>query len=244
MRVYRFLVEDEQSDKRYRAQAQSFFNKLVSFVRSHKKYPYKKITEGYWEGSLTLLASKVDPNYSDLLIVFTLGKPFYGAMGPNKNGLLMALSILDNEFDRESIAKNIDRFRTIFIHEMQHYYDASRWSQGYSDFVKKARQRDLNKKGRSNKEYYNNPFEFNAHYQEAIHKFINILSKSVKEKTFMVSHFVPESAQRFIMLMKKVFFNKEFIANLTPENTRKIDKRLYKLYDRIKHLRDNANEVA
>ncbi len=116
--------------------------------------------------------------------------------------------------------------RTSFIHEYIHYLDYRRKA-----FAIKKRANPSSDFSR----YINDPLELNAFYQEAassIRKFIELTSKN-KDRYSEASYMNDVNA--FIKhFMRYPFFMKNFINYLTPENAKRIKKRLSNLYASLK----------
>lgn len=108
--------------------------------------------------------------------------------------------------------------RLTIIHELIHLFDSERM-------------KVMNPSaGSSDKEYFNNPMETNAFYQEAISKFedtVRRLSPKAKENMFKVWS---QSFDRWYDTMH-LMFTSGFSSNLDIKNNKKLMRRLYQYWD-------------
>ena len=147
MKLYRFINEDEQKDKQYRAKSMDLFRKLSSYIRSASEGDYHKIKNGNMSGSLAIMANDIDPQYSDLIFFFTTHKDKYsGVFGTYSDGYMLALSMLDSPLKADNVKNHIYAYSHTFVHEMAHYWEASRWSKGPEHYAAVAKDRATKRK--------------------------------------------------------------------------------------------------
>ena len=111
------------------------------------------------------------------------------------------------------------------VHELIHYLD---WKRGYINTVAKRAGKPRQALDTPER-YYNDPLEFNAHFQQGLAQLMNSASFSLRYKPEKVSDYLV-SFDRFsawsIGMMPK-----DFVKQLNPEYKKKFGRRLYKLYD-------------
>jgi hypothetical protein len=80
------------------------------------------------------------------------------------------------------------------------------------------------------KDYYNAPTEYNAYYQEAASYIVNLLSDDKYLPHFKENY---KTFGSFYKWMIEQVFDKHFISNLNDINKKKLQKRVYNIYDKF-----------
>jgi len=215
----------EEQDKKFRAEAISFYNKLKNYDWKNNAELTPR-TDKFFKNKPLVQAGKIDPRYKDLRIILTdPGKEVKGMQALFDAS--KAPKIVDIIFDPEGL-ENPD-LRKYFVHEFVHYLDYSRtknkevWSRG-SSIASNAEEA-----------YYNNPVEFNSYYQQGVSNYMESLSNILRrgDKRDILT-FVPVTFDKFFKVMTIHFLNRNFVKNLNERNLRKLKKRLFNLYQRAK----------
>ena len=214
-KYYEFINDANiTNDLKYYDESVDFLNNMIEHLKI-KNYIIQN------DGNILFKGGEISEKYSNLLIIFTNknnqktkanfgnSKPGYG-FGSYKNYKTIIINNLDELLQPEIGIKFSD-----FIHEFIHYLDFQR--SGYKPKIPK-----------SEKEYYNLPTEFNAHFQEAGTYVSDLLRNENILKNFKEKF---KSFDDFYIWMIDNVFDKEFIKNLNSENKKKIQKRIYTIYD-------------
>jgi hypothetical protein len=205
-------------DKHYYDIAEEFYDKMLLGL-ADKNFIVQS------DGNIVFKASEIYPQYHDLLILFTdretsKTRPTFGdntfkggyAFGTYKQYKVILINNLrGDKIPSRGILKDS------FIHEFIHYLDFKRSKGHRPDFDDKTTISD----------YYNEPTEYNAYYQEAANVFVNLLKdddilSKIKEKY--------DNFEDFSKWMMENVFDKHFIKNLNEKNKRKLKKRIYNIY--------------
>lgn len=183
------------------------------------------------DGNILIQGTDISPDYNDLYILLTprnsinlnsdTHKSEYaiGTIGDRK---VIICSILRAPGDDIKISGRLNKQN--FMHEFTHYMDGKRYK-GTPDGSAKT---EFNIS-----EYYNNPAEFNAYYQEASmfmfhHMFNNPDIMNIMKRK--INSFV--DFKRYAVK----FLDKEFIENLNEKYMTKLNKRINTLYDKYLEL--------
>ena len=240
-----------EQDKKFRSESVSFLNKLINFF---KHQAIEKIMDhihilqsGPYKDSFYMDVNFLDKKYNGLRIIFgPQNQEMGGALGwrgTEKREPVLFLFILSYKYDVKKLKENdirnigleLENDRQTFIHEFTHYLDSLRWKTDMDVAAQKS-----NIASSTQQDYYNSPAELNAYYQQAIsqlEKNINLMASNKNGKSYL-KRSIPDNPQQFIKVAKNGLFHRPFIKNLSPENTKRLDKRLYNLWMDIKHLRD------
>jgi hypothetical protein len=243
-----FLLEaNPANDEAFRKEALTFLDKLrrelgkPDVIKDLEGMPHKK-TQG-----LAMPAEWVDRRYKDLLLIFTpkssakkvsdgkVGGGF-GQLGKQRWKVIL-LPVLAGPFDPKYLKTRIDT--GVFLHEFVHYLDNKRGK----GFILKRDDTSERQLGRGDADYYNDPGEFNAYYQEAARSVDAILKSAVRPERSaaanqkMLDVFVGgmKSAQAFTKAMLDRHVDKHFAQSLNPKYKRKLLIRLAGLYTHLKN---------
>jgi hypothetical protein len=109
------------------------------------------------------------------------------------------------------------------IHELIHYLDFKRGFKGEQGVKRKKHGED----------YYNDPLEFNAHFQQGLHE----IMRQFTSQSSRVQMTVKNSLADFHVFdaWAKSSMPKSFYLYLTPENLKKFERRVYKLWMYLKN---------
>lgn len=252
-----------EADKLYRKKAANFVMKFVDKIilgdnntlnlEIFKKYA-QPIKHSFYKGSYMVPAYAVDPEFKDLFIVFAperlKGQTAATANAwvdpmPAKDKIIFFLVFpgLKKDFDIQSLNKYQGFRDDVFVHEMIHYLDFKRWSNGseaFFDHIKEreaemaiansvGHEKDLQRlKQRQDRTAINSPLEFNAYFQQ----FVLVMQSSIKEanagqtKRFknMFKKTFPNNPNDFLVHVKESFSS--FFNKLNDKYKRKFEKRV------------------
>ncbi len=209
--IIRLIEASYQTDKEFRDIATSAFDKVVDAIKNKR---YQTLTDG----SFLLDGSEIGENLSILLVPTSkessLGANYSGGLGTYKGKPILVLTNVGSDVNtmHNKIKKDI------FVHEFIHYLDKNR----HKD---KSYKPNIN----SVEEYYNNPSEFNAFYQDGI-RFIDdmlrnpAISGKFKEKFSDFQSF-------YDWINNGTYFDREFLKNMNEETKKKFQKRLYTVWN-------------
>jgi len=222
------LSEKEDTDVKFRNEANSFFNKLYKIV---KKTPGKLVKAG--DKKWFLFGTEIDKKYNDLMIMFCPVRSDEFGYATFKGSIKVDLPILLPDGSLDYIDKSLKGHKTDFIHEFIHYLDEKR----YKGDRKLTSFQALQSKGE--KGYYNTPEEFNAYYQEGADK-IWLTVKKMKGKSDKEKEKIfPKDYNKFLTKGTLKFFRDEFLYFMDKKYVKKFSKRIADLYKKVlEHLYD------
>ncbi len=113
-----------------------------------------------------------------------------------------------------------------FIHELTHYFDFSRGTFDKSKYKLAG-------------DYYNDPTELNAHFQQGLYEIMREISSKSERTQKTVSHALNGDFYDFLGWAKS-HMPKSFHLELNDTNKKKFDRRLYKLWQ---YLRANQKQT-
>ena len=122
---------------------------------------------------------------------------------------------------------------TTMTHELTHFLDYQR---GFKNGIKG----NLGQRKKTGAEYYNDSLELNAHFQQGLAEMIQRLAHMQKKREDMGA--ILGSFQSFLKWALP-YMPKSYHLYLTPENKKKLQRRLYKLYVEIKDKWPNLDVV-
>jgi len=207
----REIFEDVESDRQHRQEALDAYREMINIIEREGEGVFRRFANGF-------MADRDDLNHSEDIGIVILhddtGKKVAGA-SPKKR---LIFFFLDLEKPLLPQLKN-KRQRTSFIHEYQHFIDHSRSTA------------DSNTSDMDNDEYFNDPSETNAFYQQLIHDWEELWNM------------LPDTAKKNLLKTRWSTFNdwseyvidnvaeKDFINYLNSKNGKKLKKRLYQYWD-------------
>jgi hypothetical protein len=241
---------NEEQDLYFRNKANIAYELVRDFLKQMSETPHLPSfvvpvdnREGY-----AVKASKIEEKFSaegniqgkhPLIFIFAHSREknqntiMTGGFGwtPNKKYAVIILNFLIKPYDFKHADTRLNK--QTFVHEYIHYLDACRRKDKLeSPEVKRnlpLPDLDISDEAYN---YFNDPAEMNSYYQEAAISIKNVLNK--------IKEFNPERffsiMQNFISFKEDIvyFFKEDWIKNLSPENSRKFNKRLYNLYVNLK----------
>ena len=198
--------------------AESLVKKVGTWFKLHSEVleEYgKQNSQGLWLFPIKY----IDSRYKDLYL--GLGKKssnVKGGFSKTSKGSYVVLNILG---DAGLQTKNLDQWISVggskvFIHELTHYFDSKKYKNKLDPQKKPETEEDYS-------EYFNSPQEWNAFWQEGVSSIIWLL-----ERPELQEHFL-KNFNMFEAFVKKQM-DEEFLKALNPENKRKLQKRIYNLY--------------
>jgi len=228
-----YYVSAGVEDRYYRKLATEALEKFRNYTKTAVKF-FKNTRSSYLSRSEThkgfiIPFEEIDPTYSDLyIILLPKNSRFQEGIGTKQTGgktiVLILLKALNGDFDLTHADMNFQK--TSFIHEFIHYLDQKRykgktkWSSKVNTFT----------------DYYNNPAEFNAFYQEGAES-VEALYQNVFKKTKGNIPIPFKKALKTVNAFYKfsiTLFHKAFIENLNSRYRKKFLKRFAALYKEIK----------
>lgn len=220
------LFESPETDRKQRKIAENAFEKVRQFFNTNN---WKQKVEVVNNGRAIVLPARTIGLDYDLSFAFIDKNQvnFKAIGGVSQNGKYLMLYVPD--LDEVDIAMKSRNYRVAFIHEFTHWLDFERVGAPTSSSDK------------STQDYYNDPLEFNAYFQESIHDFEHhlkkFLSSNINSRNWALSNL--KTFPKFLKLFQN-FVEKRFIDNLTSSTDKRIKKRLYKYwYDLNQQLNDH-----
>ena len=171
-------------------------------------------------------------------------KSVEGGYGPLAGGNhLIVVSSLESPYDLKFADTRLSSgARTTLVHEFIHYLDSKRTIDPTSIT------RSASAQSSTEEEYYNDPREFNAHYQEAMNGFERRLNMIMDPDNTVPDRFKQamlkklDTYQSFEDHILKTFMDKDFVANLDDKYEKKLLSRLYGAYEEYKQVIDKGIE--
>lgn len=238
-----YLNEDISSDQRELRYAKTTFDMVYDEIKKGDNLYMMK------SGNYTIHGKELKFGVPDLIFMFT-PKDFIkgdGAIGVNKDNLqIMIIPILKDYYDDTDLAKRFLNYETTFVHELIHYKTRKK-HKGKAKYISS----DDNEK-----DYFNTSDEIRSYYQEAISKYQKSIKNFIKmKKKFeqdgkedqvndiqkLINNYIPDSFLKFKEIIK-VYLLSSFLKNLTDENKKKLDKKLYQYYSYIKDLYNRSGD--
>jgi hypothetical protein len=228
------LVEKEEVDIQFRQEAESFYNDLISYLKSKKDKDMKPVDQGYFKQSFVLPAHAINKKYEDLILVFassTRFTNFKAAFGRDSGKGWMVLPVLKKGGTYDAgVLPGLQKSKSTIIHEFIHYLDSMRYKGDYEKATT-----SMAKGPPNSKDYYNNPQEYNAYYQQAVSEFADAVDRARKAgHTHRLQYYLPNNVNDFVKNFKTGFIRPELLHNLNPKLMRNLDKRVADLYVYLK----------
>ncbi len=224
------ITESEETDKRDRDLANRVFDLLKDYLDDRKDYLDDCLTYvTYLGGSWAIRGSRFgSAEASDLTIVFaprsdiTATHASRGGFGKNGAGQpLIVLNCLLKPGSLKYIDTRIRGTRDIFVHEFMHYLA---WKRNISPPQTSAELAS----GEDYAAYYNHAEELNAYYQEGVEGFERLVRNviSLGHGDVAEEMWGSKSTTELTWDILNKHIKSDFVAALTPENKRKIIKRI------------------
>lgn len=207
-----------------------YCGKIVDILRDLLK---NKEYDALDDGTFLVKGKYIDDDLNDLLVLIvpkenartniSFGKDsarLNYAYGHTSKYKVIVCAYLNSYGDDSYIDSRLDR--TAFSHELTHYLDDKRSNGGVQ----------ASHGSNTLSDYYNSPAEFNAFYSETALFILDIMQKNELVLNSMKKYTTFEAFRN--MIIKQ--FDQEFINNLNESYRRKLDKRLYNLYEEFKKL--------
>lgn len=247
-RVRKLLKKaDFQSDRYYQQLAVSAFESVQDILKTEAARAEREFEEyldrglnppefisdyliqnPYYEGyELRAAEVGIPENQYPLIFIFGTKKKIPNpALGFTKQG--KAVILFNNLKEPYHLTYAYSRLdKATFIHEFIHYLDMGRGNKETNNsFQGSPEEKDL-------QEYYNNPKEMNAYYQENIPSLYKIVESMVKNNYEPLTEVISSGYEAFFKFAIK-FFNARWWDYLTPENKRRVQKRLYAVFENLK----------
>jgi hypothetical protein len=234
---------DFQQDKYYQQLAESAYEKIVKLLKSEglqeeaafeayldlgedKPFEHKHsqlIKNDFYEGfQIEAAELGITENQYPLIFIFgTKNKIQNPALGFSKNRAVILFNNLQHPFHLPNAHTRLGK--QTFIHEYIHYLDSGRGTKK-NNYILQGHPEEQHLEM-----YYNNPKEMNAYYQESIPTLYSIVDSMVRNNYEPLQEALSSGYEGFFKLAIK-FFNDKWWEYLTPENRRKIQKRLYHVF--------------
>ena len=203
----------------------------------------------------SLIPNMLRLKFSGDMTYFVTGEMI--GLGPIRNDLLIGFTWSENRTRGgfQATSKNSDTGKPVFlvvqvlpigedssyaltketyIHELTHYADRKRQQSKMPDGGLTGKFYSGTKIERSKEEYFNDPLEFNAYFQEGALKIFNHIFSGDETAFFLDDmEWCMYSFDRFKKSFKD-YFSFSFREHLNPEYKKKFERRLYKLWEHIK----------
>jgi hypothetical protein len=223
------LLEDVESDRRYRQEAKSYVTALQKMKKEgFDKYLHKDKGEYY----LIIPGAELSSNLKDVVVIMapTDKRPAEGVYsgigqfrGPDYETAIVIYN-MTVKIGKDKIWGAVVLDDNRLLHEFIHLADERR---------SLDRLPSMNADGSiTPSEYYNNAHEFNAYYQEGIAELEDTL-ETMREK---VLDFYEEKIANFdeFLRLAKMRFDDGFLKHLNVKYNRKLKKRLYQYWKSLK----------
>lgn len=226
------LLEDAYSDKRARKNAEIAFDAIIENIKSKNKQSYRPIKDGeaFVLDSVALAISDEIPAFK-----LVLREPTSGNLGKIKAGYSDKHRAVHVMMDLNTDwVSQLLTMKSAIIHEFIHHFDN----------IRSGGNMKSSSSSKTQKEYFNNDAEVNAYYQEAVHEFEKLYSKIYAShgiNTFIKFTDKLKTFEAFKNMMIAIA-DSDFIKNISPENEKKLTKRLYGYYTDI-YLKDVAEKL-
>lgn len=225
MRLFSYLNETEQNDKKYRDFSNEIYLKVLKTLETDSKL-FLPMKNGYG-----LNLGNVDSRLNDVFMVLKkYDGNFSGAFTILDSGTrILEFNILNKytrnlSDDLDSKTLKTNKFKEAFLHEFIHFLDWSR--------MKNIKEFNTAKKVGSDA-YYNNPIEYNAFYQEAAEKMRKFYTKRPDK--------LPENMTKFL---DKAYKTGTFILNnLNMDYYHKFSRRFSDLYLELKREKEKREKM-
>lgn len=189
------------------------------------------ITSGNFEGGYALQMSTLGlgDEYPKLVIIFTAAgravndthKSVGGFVFDKSGYRIIVIPCLLKPHDTTYLSTRFGAGgKKPFVHEFMHYLMSYRKPRDLKVSATAAKAGDM-------AGYYNDADETNAHYQEAVQDATELFSAVVRTAPLSASEeWLGWTTQQFMNYVKRVYFDKDFLAHITPKVRRALDKRL------------------
>lgn len=213
MRYSEIITESPQTDRDYRLAAKVVFNQMVTWVANRVDNDALVVSGGI----VAIRMHQIDMDeYAPLVIILSEPMENNAAIGTvaaafgvdEEAGPYILMTVPD--LSDPELANELRRNEATFIHEFQHYLDHKR-SGGKMKTSAHAKTYD---------EYFNNPSEVFAYYQEGMARLSKMMPNGVSD--------IDGTTQEKVEWIKSNCFDQHFIQNLSPRNLRKINARIAK----------------
>ena len=177
-------------------------------------------------------------NYPDLNFGFRLtgsrGGLFFSAQWPNGEMRKYAtVNIAFNPLKEIDLAHKMSAAQwSTLAHEVTHYLDTRRIPQGFQGVGTKNPAR-----------YYNSPMEKNAFFQQGLVKVLARLARIARHRKDTPVFITDYAAFKKSFLEEFAHGDHNYIEQLSPENRRKFEQRLYKIFDVVSKNWPNIPEI-
>lgn len=207
-------------DREIRKTAEEFFDSMIRFIQKYKDDPdmLVKNRDGSFEMNAGLFWHHKSAPKLNVLLTPKQAGTMRGGIGKKGQSSYIVMPVLKAPNDLSYIDTRLDI--DYVVHELFHYLDP-----GYE----KANGSNPN----SAEEYYNNPSEWNAYWQEGAAKLERFFRTNKNPR--IAEFFVGDgSLKDFTEKAVKGFWDKNFVSSMDKKTRRKFDKRLSQLYQGLK----------
>lgn len=204
------LLEDVAADTNHRLHAERIANKIIQEIEKTGTKKLQPQRGKYYLGTPDALG--YDATFDIIIRDKQIG--YEAGYNHEDNTLHIFVDL------QKSIPNQLILHKSHIIHEIVHYFDIQR-SKG-----------DISGSSElSDSDYYNNSFETNAFYQEALFKFEKYFKKlqQVYNKDELSKKI--NSFDKFFHLLYTKFFPTEFKKYVNETNLKRIKVRMYQYYD-------------
>lgn len=245
------IFENEVTDSHYRQEALKVYKRIVKGFTDNavKRVNFGNLFmkgEPYSLPFMRYFNSRIGVDYKNLIIVIHglsgAARGSYGRL--NRNGRTYHIIQLFGKGINEPIPEFLRRQKSVVIHELIHLLDRVRYKGNPTG--------SFEGRGISKSDYYNNPSEYNAYYQQAIHEFdshINRLARDARVSNYYKQELIDtlhdyfESGfPGFYKEFRDNNLDKGFVSHMTQSTENRLKKRLYDYY-RKRYLNGDVDKI-
>lgn len=219
MRLYE-LMESPESDKEQRVESTRVYQAVVDYLDGYGESWQSAMVKSDDSDAYLLKLDRIGLEYDTWVCIMDSKHAVNNEIGRmTMNGKYLILLVPDT--DHGLMHLKTKRYRSVFIHEFTHLLDLLRHKaplRGSSD-------------AQSLSDYYNSPMEYNAYYQEAIHKFEEAMDGFKAHPTAWKS--VMERISTFGEFFKflRQYMSRTFVNYIIKDTAKRMLKRLYKYWE-------------
>jgi len=225
-----FVVSDAASDLASNEFALKVWDRVLRYVRKSKLLKYELVIDGIRKSGFVYI---INMRVGTKTVRFTLllraksSKQMAAYFGKRRLDVIELNCLPKSNITTETILKSLNAtVRTHFIHEFMHYIDArkfgskKRYEEHTRDIEKRAK-----RGGVSDNQYFNFDLERNTHYAEIVHE----LRLKMHDPKFAKR---VDTFTKFLANAKRL--QRDFFANLSTKNMKRVISRLYGMYVLLK----------
>lgn len=220
------LKETEFSDRKQRDAAVNVYYFILDYIQKNGEKSFSSLGQNSWKISSEDIKDLSD-NYNFILTFdlvknkkhrggFQRGVKIIDKRTKTKIKIFVEKSKYSGSYDEKLLRAFKDK-RRIFIHEFTHYLDSKRIPPSDKSYTKET-----------DKDYFNDPRELNAYYQEAVGELMSRMKFNPDYLNDKAEEW--ESFVDFKDWFFKNMVDEHFVNHISDENEKSFIKRLYRFY--------------